>query len=253
MNGLTKICLSPFIALVLNLSSLCAMEDDEESNKHTPLTKVMEKVDDLTKRLTLMEERVGILEGHIKVLIPKVVRGHEDIYERFLRGVLVYKPNRENDERKVEMRIAELDTPLEGTFNLSQFGVDDVLSISTGYRKRKNPENASKIEVWICPRFLIEKKIAGSASHFSDIMDRWNADTAPVGIFFTWGDWDDLSWYEYGVELKWEDYNVENSLFRITSPAGTRVTYPLPLKQYHDYLDQRNYLEHVLRHFMFVF
>jgi hypothetical protein len=43
---------------------------------------------------------------------------------------------------------------------------------------------------------LIEKKLTTTASHFQDIYGKWN-ESAPVGIFWTWGGWNNLEWYDY--------------------------------------------------------
>ena len=125
---------------------------------------------------------------------PAVAEGYEDIYDRFLNGKLIYRPNRNSDEGKVELRIADLADPLEGTFDLSRCGDTGgkYMSISTGYRKRKNPENATKFEIWIAPKFLIEKKLSTTAAHFEDVMNYWVQEKAQVGLFWNWGDWDDL-------------------------------------------------------------
>ena len=133
-----------------------------------------------------------------RVIIPEVARGYEDIYLRLLRGVLVYSPNPGSEVGKIEMRVSDLANPLEEAFDLSRFGdVGQYLSIATGYRKSKKAENASKIEIWITPWFLIKEELLGSASHFANIMGSWDPRTAPVGIFFTWGGYDILGWYEY--------------------------------------------------------
>lgn len=128
---------------------------------------------------------------------PPVAERYEDIYDRFLNGKLIYKPDPSNDERKVELRIADLEDPLNGIFDLSCCGnMENYLSISTGYRKRKRLENASKAEIWFAPRFLIEKELNGTASHFKPIMDNWKQE-ASVGMFWTWGGWGDMDRYDY--------------------------------------------------------
>jgi len=125
----------------------------------------------------------------ISPAIPLVVKGYEDIYDRFLNGKLIYKPDPNSDEGKVELRIADLEDPLNGTFDLSLCGdTGKYLIISTGYRKSKKPENARKAEIWFAPRFLIEKNLGGTAVHFMPIMGNWKQE-APVGMFWTWGGW----------------------------------------------------------------
>src|SRR3990167_3382159 len=129
---------------------------------------------------------------------PSVAQGHEEIYDRFLSGKLIYKPDPNSDEGKVELRIADLADPLEGTFDLSRCGdTSKYLSISTGYRKGKKPENAKKVEIWICPRFLIEKELNTTAKYFKVIYDGEWEETAEVGMFWTWGETDDMRDYHY--------------------------------------------------------
>jgi hypothetical protein len=136
-------------------------------------------------------------------------------FERFLNGKLIYKPDPNSDEGMVVMPIADLPNPLDGKFDLSKCGnASAQLSINTGYHKGKRPEN--EMEIWFAPHFLIKKNLEGSASHFKGIMDSWNPLTAPVGTFFTWGDWDDLNDYGYATKLSWDSYNdPENNLRKI--------------------------------------
>ena len=116
---------------------------------------------------------------------PPVAEGHEEIYDRFLNGKLIYKPDPDSDEGKVELRIADLADPLEGTFDLSQCGdTSKYLSIYTGYRKEKRMENAKKVEIWLAPRFLIAKELHDTAKHLQPIFDDWK-ETAQVGIFWS--------------------------------------------------------------------
>jgi serine/threonine protein kinase len=158
-------------------------------------------------------------EAQRRRAIPELAFGHEDVYERFLKGKLIYKPNKENNVGRIELRIADLANPLEGEFDLSKCGdAGKYLSINTGYRKGKRPENKDKVEIWFVPHFLIEKNLSGSASHFKDIMGSWDPLTAPVGTFFTWGSWDNLGWYDYATTLGFEAYNApENNLRKISA------------------------------------
>jgi hypothetical protein len=162
-----------------------------------------------------------------------MVLGCELICPEFLNGKLIYRPNGEiNDGKiedgKIELKISNLWNPLKGTFNLSPCGkTDQYLSISTGYRQGKRPENASKVEIWFAPRFLVEKELNGTASHFKDIfLGNW-ATTAPVGIIWTWGDSDNMNWYDYlttenGVNLS--KINLyENWVKACTAAGGGRV------------------------------
>lgn len=116
----------------------------------------------------------------------------ENTHERFLKGKLIYQPNEDNDVGKIELRIADLANPLEGEFDLSKCGdAGQYLSINTGYRKAKRPENAHKVEIWFTPRFLVDKEMPQLAQnhHMRAISGNWDAARVPIGIFWTWGGW----------------------------------------------------------------
>lgn len=141
---------------------------------------------------------------------PSVIISRVEI--RFLNGKLIYRPNGDrNDDGKIEMRIADLSNPFDGTFDLSRCGsTGNYLSISTGYRKEKKAENASKVEIWLAPRFLIERNLAATAGHFQEIMGGWDGAAAPVGIFWNWGGWDNLGYYDYLTTNNMDEIGSEN-------------------------------------------
>jgi V8-like Glu-specific endopeptidase len=163
--------------------------------------------------------------------VPAVARDHVDIYERFLKGILVYRPDPKSDVGKIELQIADLANPLEGTFDLSRCGdAGKYLSIATGYRKGKIKANASKVEIWIAPRFLIEKNLSGNAKHFTDIMGKWDATKAPLGAFYTWGGWDDLRWYDSATTQDFDTFSKEDFYGKwysyIPAPRLARTMHP---------------------------
>ena len=134
----------------------------------------------------------------VTLVIPEVARGYEDIYRRFLGGKLIYTDP--SSKAKKELLIRALSNPLEGTFDLSGCGdTGQYLSISTGYRKAQKAENASKVEIWLAPWFLVNKNLSTTARHLQPIMGNWDAAAAPVGLFWTWGGYDNLDWYDYLV------------------------------------------------------
>jgi len=149
--------------------------------------------------------------------IPEIARGHEEIYRLFYNGKLVYTdPN--NSSRKIELPIAALANPLEGEFDLSDCGdTGRYLSIRTGYRKGKIASNKDKVEIWFVPRFMVEDDLrkggsfsSSPAKHLKPIMDKWPADEAPIGIFWTGGNWDDLGWYDYLTNKSPRDLSSED-------------------------------------------
>ncbi len=130
----------------------------------------------------------------------------EAVYQRFLKGVLVYRPDPKSDVGKIELKIADLKIPMEGTFDLSQCGdTEEHVTIATGYRKSENADNGDKITIWITPRFLIEKNLSGDASHFKSIMSSWDAMCAPVGLFFNW-DRFSLCQYDYANTENFDEF-----------------------------------------------
>lgn len=134
--------------------------------------------------------------------IPPIAQGYEGIYQRFLRGVLIYRSTQGTD---VRLPISQLGNPLEGTFDLSRCeGIGQYLSISTGYKKRLNVNNQGKFEIWFAPRFLVERE----NNHFRDVMADWSVNK-PIGIFWTWGNEDASGLHDYYADT-FEDVGTAN-------------------------------------------
>ena len=153
-----------------------------------------------------------------RIAIPKIARGNEEIYERFLRGSLIYRPTG-SDVGKIELPIADFLTqgqnPFESTFDLSKCGNAAMyLSISTGYRRAVKPENSNKWEVFITPKFLIEAHKTTTAAHYTNISNAtWSA---PFAVIQNYGGWNNLGDYSYHVTLSDIDLNSKN-LYEIPS------------------------------------
>lgn len=136
--------------------------------------------------------------------IPEIARGYEEIYRLFYNGKLVYKPDPNSDAGRIDLPIASLANPLEGTFDLSRCGDTwKYLSIHTGYKKGKIASNKDKVEIWFVPRFMVENDLtktgifsSSPAKHLQPIMDKWPAEVAPIGILWTWWN-DDIKYYDY--------------------------------------------------------
>ena len=132
--------------------------------------------------------------------IPDIARGHEEIY----------KPNPSSDVGKIEIPFASIVNPttLEGTFDLRGCGYTGTyLSINTGYRKGLRAENSNKVETWIVPKFIVERDIGTTARHLAPIMDSFSS---PLCLFWTWGGWDNMDWYDYLVGRNFDDVGSEN-------------------------------------------
>jgi hypothetical protein len=130
--------------------------------------------------------RVRIMQGGR--LVPSIAAGLEDLFEKFLNMRLVYRPNLDNDIGMVEIPFSSLTNTLTGTFNLAQCDeAGKYLSISTGYRKSKKTANTDKVEIWISPRFFVEKEL-GHIQYYQHMMKQWDQEFL-AGVFFTFGDW----------------------------------------------------------------
>lgn len=126
--------------------------------------------------------------------VPAIATGHEAFYRRLLAGRLEYRPTEGSDAGMVALSIGDLlrsiagsANPLSAAFDLSRCGdAGKYLSINIGYKKAKVPANDDKTEIWICPKFLVERELATTASYLAPIMGQW---AALVGYFWTWGGW----------------------------------------------------------------
>lgn len=155
------------------------------------------------------------IERPMSTPIPEIARGYEDIYLRFIKGKLIYKPNKDNDVGRIELPFSALSNPLEGMFDLSRCGdVGKYLSIATGYRKGQKAENKDKTEVWIVPKFVVERNQATTAKHLAPIMDKF---TSPVGVFWTYGGWansaEKMGWYDYLTVQNFEALSNGENLY----------------------------------------
>lgn len=206
---------------IVNSFEMCPKETKLNILKYV----VMNSLDDGTvgKLSVVCKEWQSIIKQHkvpiFKFAICEAFRVDPDICERFLNGRLEYKPNASNDIGRIELRIADLANPLEGTFDLSHCGnAGQHFTISTGYQRREH-EDLPELIILLSPRFLVERDINGSASHLKNIFpDEWPT-TAPVGILWTWVA-DDMDCYDHlsnqtmdelsngNLYEKWFEYNA---------------------------------------------
>jgi hypothetical protein len=194
------------------------------------MTQERQVVVQLREQLEIAQNKICQIEMGLPI-IPLAARGHEAVYQRFLNGVLIYRPKEGDDLGRIHLPIAALGNPLEGTFDLSRCGDSGKhLSISVGYRKGKIAENANKVEIWFAPRFLIEKELKTTAAHFQEIFGNWN-DNAPVGIFWTGGWWDNKDYYYLTTqsldELSNNTLYVKSKRVGFTTPRTYTVDVPL--------------------------
>ena len=181
--------------------------------RDTPILDTMKMVDFLTTNTLFLKG------GHLEIKDEDQSNARVKIARRFLNGKLIYKPDPKSDKGKIEFPIADLSNPLEGTFDLSGCGdTGKYISIATGYRKSKLPENAAKVEVWIVPKFVVEKNVTGPASHYRAVINDWDS---PVGIFWAWGG-DDLKSYDYLINKSFDEISTKNLYDNWQGRTGAR-------------------------------
>lgn len=141
--------------------------------------------------------RFSFLEG-LKLHYNITTQEQIEVFNKIYNGKLIYKPDPNSDTEMIILPISGLKHPFQGKFDLSKCGdTGQYISINLGYRKKMNSKNAKKVEIWVAPRFLIKKELNANASHFQPIMDTWQQGQAPVGMFWTWGGWENLDSYDY--------------------------------------------------------
>jgi hypothetical protein len=184
----------------------------------------------------------------------------EIVFLRFLNGKLIYKPKNDSDEGMIEMKISDLANPLACEFDLSMCGdMGQRLSISTGYRKGKLPENKEKIEVWIVPKFVVEKELSTrrsggimpllkktDAEHYRGIMSEWSA---PVAVFWSTGSARN-NYFDYLTNSQFDDISYKN-LGELFGAPGTRRRWLLGHEPTVRPVDIRHWI--VLVCFLFIF
>ena len=123
----------------------------------------------------------------------------EAIYQIFLNGKLVFKPEQNSEEGKIEQLFSNLAHPFNVVFDLSECDNDyQHLKITTSPRSFfEIEERDNQLNILIAPHFLIDKLISTTAKPFKCIMNYWYKDRAPFGIFLRMGDWEESSTFLY--------------------------------------------------------
>lgn len=153
---------------------------------------------------------------------------NEDIYQQLFNGELLFDP--QSGESTLQRKILELTTLFKGPLDLCWCGDGAKgLIVTTDplvFFDRENYEG--HLLVLITMRSLINKKIHSIASPFKSIMDGWNKDTAPIGIFWRMGEWKNLKWYCSATGVAPSDVFSKNlyKLWRKASRHADRAYIP---------------------------
>ena len=96
-------------------------------------------------------------------------------------------------------------------------------------------DESIKLLILIAPKYLIEEKIETTASHFKPIMDKWNVDQAPIGIFYRMEHWNNLAWFVY---LTSHDlYSIsKNNLYENSRHGASPSPFIPPHTSFHIYI-----------------
>ncbi len=136
----------------------------------------------------------------------------EKIFQIILNGELVYRPDPHSYKGMIKLKILDFAHPFKGTFDLSACG-----DTASYFRITKNLSDFFAVEnenpkgnILIAPRFLIDKYISTTATQFAQILERWNKDKAPVGIFWRWSDVKNLSLFDYLTSATLSDIASKN-------------------------------------------
>nr|MBA3814887.1 hypothetical protein [Alphaproteobacteria bacterium] len=158
----------------------------------------------------------GIIKDEMKLGQPswKIWHGitpkNEAIYQQLLNATLVFKPNPKKDDGMKSFKIST--TLFKGPLDLSECGdVVNNLVITTDPAVFFDKDHyKDKFLILMTIRSMIEKKINSTAWLLKWIMNDWKEDTAPVGIFWRWGHWNNLTWYDHLTTASLDDISSKN-------------------------------------------
>lgn len=132
--------------------------------------------------------------------------GHDAVWNSILNGELIFKPNADNDEGIIRLKVSDLHNPFEGSFDISTCGNTSVgLCISMGLRKGLKAANYKKNEIWLIPRFLVAHKMSSDASYLKEAMEKW-PENIPVATVFNWWGFE-VNEYYYS---NWADFSASS-------------------------------------------
>lgn len=119
----------------------------------------------------------------------------ETAYRRYIRGVLIYKPDPHSNTGRVEFPFADVvrrehnmcrQIVLTGCGNANEYFI-----MHLGRRPGRWHLHQNRIEIWIAPKFSTE-----GIGYYNHIQSMFASELA---IFRTWGNWDTNEWFDYCV------------------------------------------------------
>lgn len=145
-----------------------------------------------------------------------------------LEGSLIY--TKQFDRQQFTFKIKDLVKEETLDFSGPDFeGISKSLVITTDPTRffLTKGENTDKVVTLIAPWSLIKEKIGSTTASFLPIMDSWDANIAPIGIFWRSGNWEKPQWYDYLTNIKIDEINSKNlgELWGITRTTLLRSHY----------------------------
>jgi hypothetical protein len=135
-------------------------------------------------------------ELHYSTMNPFMQKCMNTYWENlFYNGILQYTPT--DGSKGVTSKFSGLKDK-DGTFDLSTCGdTGKYLVITTNMDRffKIQEENKDKTVILITPRSLVEQRTAPDHP-FATHMAGWDADNAPVGMFWRWGNDKNLAWVD---------------------------------------------------------
>lgn len=122
--------------------------------------------------------------------------------ERFKNGVL--RHTSPYNKEGINLSFSSLGSVFSGTFELSACGDrSQYVVITTDVERffQIRGANEGKVVILVAPRSVIEQQLSAAAQPFVSIMDGWDVAKAPVGIFWRFGDDDDLTSFDHLTKL----------------------------------------------------
>ena len=183
------------------------------------IAELTERFDTFINSQSALSSASAMEQQPVRISRPIAAQGNEAIYDRFMAGSLIYRPNGSELGQRV-MPIASFANPetFEGEFNLNgltytsgstTYNISDYLRIKLGCRTVI--ENEAKTTVWLVPQFVAR---AGGGS-FSTVS--WTSD---VGIFWTWGQYG-LTDLDYLTSMQFDEISTKN-LHGLAATAARR-------------------------------
>lgn len=211
-----------------------SMDPENESQQSRLIAAINEK--NAYKMFLFCQNLKDATTGEILPLLSKDVQGviggilYEASKYPVLEGELIYTSDYNGQQFTYKIN----DLVKEWTLELSNeviFGdIANYLVITTDLTKflKIGGENKDRTVMLIAPWFLIEENLNSTAKSLKYIMTTWNKEAYPIGIFWRYGNWDNLEWCDYLTNQN-VDIISEKNFYELWLNCCTTVCLPFPI------------------------